>query len=252
MRPTYIASCVLLLTHVAVAQPPSPPNRNGGGRGEGAAPTAEAFIQKLMSLDANQDGKLTRDEVTDVRLHPLLTRADANQDGSVTREELKELHAKESAALGSGRGGFGGGPGGPGGPGGGGPGGGGPGGQGGPNGGGGGRGMRGGMGGGPGGMSGGPPKPGEVLPSFLQDELQLTERQKTQLAALQKDVDARLAKILTAEQKEQLSRMRDRGPGGGPGGPGGGGRGPGDNGDGPPGPPPGGNEESRGRRPPSE
>jgi hypothetical protein len=37
-------------------------------------------------------------------------------------------------------------------------------------------------------------------------------------------VDAKLAKILTDEQKKQLQEMRDRGPGrglGGPGGPGG-------------------------------
>ena len=84
----------------------------------------------------------------------------------------------------------------------------------------------------------------------------LTDDQKKQLDALQKDVDAKLAKILTEDQKKQLKGMRegfgprgpggrgpgdrgpgDRGPGGrGPGEPGPGGRGPGDRGPGDRGP----------------
>jgi hypothetical protein len=78
------------------------------------------------------------------------------------------------------------------------------------------------------------PQPGEVLPSFTQDMLRLTPEQKKELAALQKEVDGKLEKILTADQRKQLKDVRDRGPGGfafggppGPGGPGGpgGGRG---------------------------
>lgn len=79
-------------------------------------------------------------------------------------------------------------------------------------------------------------QPGEVLPSFLQDMLRLTDDQKKQLTALQKETEAKLEKILTEDQRKQLKDMRDRGPGGfafggpggGRGGPGGtGGRGPG-------------------------
>ena len=62
-----------------------------------------------------------------------------------------------------------------------------------------------------------PPRPGEVLPSFLQRALDLTPEQKAQLDELQKDVDSRLAKILTDDQKKTLDQMRRRGPGG-PGG----------------------------------
>jgi len=71
------------------------------------------------------------------------------------------------------------------------------------------------------------PKPGDVLPTGVQQRLKLTADQKKDLAAFQKDVDAKLEKILTAEQKKSLQEMRDRpfGPGGGPpmpfGGPGG-------------------------------
>ena len=51
------------------------------------------------------------------------------------------------------------------------------------------------------------------MPRFLQDELQLTRRQRAQLEKLQADVDARLARILTDEQREQLAELRDRAPG---------------------------------------
>ena len=58
------------------------------------------------------------------------------------------------------------------------------------------------------------PPPGEVLPLPLQDMLQLTDLQKKQLAELQKEVDARLDKLLTEEQRKQFKEMRERGPGG--------------------------------------
>lgn len=173
---------------------------------------------KMMAMDKNKDGKLTKEEITDERLTRLFDEADANHDGVVTREELLALAAKLDAEVpaGSGRGG-------PGGPGGGrggfdgppggfdGPPDGGPGGQG--------RGR-----GGPGGRGGPPPQPGQVLPGRVQDDLNLSEDQKKQIVELQKEVDAKLAKILTAEQMGQLRQMRGRGPGGrgGPGGQGGG------------------------------
>jgi outer membrane protein assembly factor BamB len=59
----------------------------------------------------------------------------------------------------------------------------------------------------PGGF-GGPLQPGQLIPSFLQDRLQLTDEQKKQLEALQKEVDARLGQILTAEQQKQLKGKR--------------------------------------------
>lgn len=97
----------------------------------------------------------------------------------------------------------------------------------------------------PGGFAMGFPRPGEVLPPPLQNMLQLSDAQKKQLADLQKEVDGKLAKVLSAEQTKQLKEMRERGPfGGGPpgvfgppgGGPGPGGRG-GPGGLGPPGGP---------------
>ena len=149
------------------------------------------ILNRIMQYDKDGDGKLTKDEVSDARLQPLLSRADADQDGVVSKEELSQMMAKEMAA----RGGTGRGFGGTGGSGFGGPGFGGPGG-------------------------GGPPKIGEILPSFMQESLELTARQKKMLEVLQADVDKRLARILTEEQFQQLEEMQSRGPGG-PGGPGG-------------------------------
>ena len=185
------------------------------------------LVTRMMAFDKNKDGKLTMAEVTDERLHRLVDRADADKDGFVTKEELTALAAKEQISnRGGGPGGFG------------------------PPG-----------GGGPGGprMMGGMPRPGEILPGMLRQRLNLTAAQEKQVAELQKEVDARLEKILTAEQRDQLKAIRDRGPGGfgfgpppgggpgarqrgGAGGPPGGGRPPGGGGppggDGQPPPPP--------------
>jgi Spy/CpxP family protein refolding chaperone len=44
--------------------------------------------------------------------------------------------------------------------------------------------------------------------------LNVTDDQNKQLDELQKEVDAKLAKILTDDQQAQLKQMRNRGPGG--------------------------------------
>lgn len=180
--------------------------RPGGGFNGGQGD--DDTINRMMEFDANKDGKLTRAEVTDERLIRLFDHADADKDGTVTRAELAALVAAEPARRG-GPGGFG-------------PGGFGPGGFGPPPG---------------GGPPGGGFRPGEILPPMFQSRLNLSAEQKTQIEALQKDVDARLEKILNDEQKAQWKMMRSRGPGGPPGGGGPGGRrGPGGRGFGGPGP----------------
>ncbi len=60
------------------------------------------------------------------------------------------------------------------------------------------------------------PLPGDVLPPNTQNALQMTDAQKKELANLQKEVDSRLEKILTPEQRAQLKRMREGGMGGFP------------------------------------
>jgi outer membrane protein assembly factor BamB len=63
--------------------------------------------------------------------------------------------------------------------------------------------------------------PGQLLPPFLQDRLNLTAEQKKQLEALQKEADGRLDKVLTDEQRKQYKDMRQGFGRGGPGGRGG-------------------------------
>jgi hypothetical protein len=206
-------ACVALLISLADAQPPA-------GGNDTKDYSNSSIVTKMMAFNTTKDGKLTKAQVTDRRLHRLFDEADTNKDGVVTREELMALAAKLDQEIPPG-GGFGekgpkgkGGFSGPGGRGFGGPGGpGGPGGFGGrgPKG-------KGGFGTGPGGF--GPPQPGQVLPPFLQDRLQLTADQKKQLDTLQKDVDARLGQILTDAQKQQLRELQQKGPfGKGPKGP---------------------------------
>ena len=63
--------------------------------GKGGTETAEEFIKKLMVFNKAKDGKLTKEELIDKRLHALFDRADTNKDGVVTREELEVLFARE-------------------------------------------------------------------------------------------------------------------------------------------------------------
>ncbi len=172
-----------------------PPERPADGSKENRSGTdATSFIARMLTFDANHDGQLAKDEITDTRILALFNRADANNDGIVTKEELTTLFGKESASLGRG---FDGGSGGPGGPG------------------------RRGIGG-PGGRGGpgpgGPPPIGEVLPPHVKGMLQLSNAQRKKIDALQKMVDTRLDQILTEEQKQQLKELRDHGPGGPEGG----------------------------------
>ena len=76
---------------------------------------------------------------------------------------------------------------------------------------------------GPGGL-GAMPVPGQIMSVSTQVALKPTAEQKTQLTALQKEVDARLESVLKDDQKKQLKQMRaDFARGGPPGGPGPGG-----------------------------
>jgi|SRR5580704_9816104 hypothetical protein len=183
---------------IVIAQAPDEPGnaaRSAPKDGAGNKAAVDALVARMMAFDKNKDGKLTREEVTDRRMLRMFDRADVNKDGVVTKEELvawaTKLVADEGGNGGQRRFDF----------------------------------PRMGRPGGPGGF--GPPQPGQIMPRFLQEELKLTDDQKQQVAALQKEVDEKLEKLLTDEQKQQLKELRQRmgrGPGGRrPGGPGRGG-----------------------------
>src|SRR5207247_11048260 len=79
--------------------PGGQPSEGAGGR----AANIEENVARYLSLDANKDGKLTKDEVPE-RMQAFMTRADADGDGIVTKEELTKM--VEQQAGGGGRGGF--------------------------------------------------------------------------------------------------------------------------------------------------
>jgi outer membrane protein assembly factor BamB len=231
--------CVILVVSsaaaVAMAQPPEEP-RDGGPRPPARRDDAAAVnevVSRMMAFDKNNDGKLTRDEVSDSRMERLFDRIDANHDGVVTKEELTDWATKQASEDGGGgppRGDMGPPDGGPprGGP----P----PGGQ----------GRRRGQGRGFGGRGfggfGGRSQPGQIMSASLIETLKLTTEQKKTETTLQKHVDEQLGTILTPKQKQRLKDLASGG--GGPGGFGPGGFGPGRRGrggpDGPGGPPNGG------------
>jgi hypothetical protein len=164
---------ILAAASLVAAQPPGP-----GQEVYSQSATGGDLVTRMMEFDKDKDGKLTKDEVTDKRLHRLFARSDANNDGTVTKEELASLAATEESSS-RGRS-FGFGP----------------------------------PGGGPGGFMMMPPRPGEILPTMVQQRLRLSPEQKAQLASIQKEVDEKLEKILNEDQKKQLQEMRQRGPGG--------------------------------------
>ena len=156
-----------------LARPCSPVvSRSRRGRAAATAngQAGDDTVTRMMEFDANKDGKLTREEVTDERLTRLFDRADADKDGTVTTGRADRPRrrgagpAGRSRRLWSGR-------------------------------------IRPPPGGGP---PGGGFRPGEILPQMFQSRLNLSAEQKTQIEALQKDVDAGLEKIFNDEQKSAV------------------------------------------------
>jgi hypothetical protein len=128
----------------------------------------------MMAFDANHDGKLTREELTDSRLHRLFEQADVDHKGYVTADDLAKLAAKLDAGTGDD--------------------------------------ARQGRFDGPGPGFGGPPTPGQIIPPWARERLKLTAEQSAQIDDLQKQVDRRLAGILS---DEQMQRLHSAGPPGG-------------------------------------
>jgi EF hand len=81
----------------------------GKGKGKKGPPSDNPeLIDYMMSFNKKKDGKLTKEELTDTRLHRLFDRADADKDGAVTRAELEAVIAADAKEFGSGPGkGFG-------------------------------------------------------------------------------------------------------------------------------------------------
>ncbi|QDU27953.1 N-acetylneuraminate epimerase precursor [Anatilimnocola aggregata] len=68
----------------------------GGGEGES---TAE-LLTRLLKLDKNKDGKITKDEVGP-RFLPIIEKVDADKDGVATKEEVEAYIRKQTSAAGA-------------------------------------------------------------------------------------------------------------------------------------------------------
>lgn len=80
----------------------------GGFGGPGGGPSDGAgMVSRLMALDKNSDGQLSKDEVGD-RLASLFGRADADKNGILTKAEIEAMAAQGDARGPGGRGGEGG------------------------------------------------------------------------------------------------------------------------------------------------
>ncbi len=63
----------------------------GQGRGGPGGPGSGDFVKFVMGFDANDDGKVAKDEMPERMKERLLQRADANGDGALDREEVKKF-----------------------------------------------------------------------------------------------------------------------------------------------------------------
>lgn len=89
--------------------PGGPDGRGPGGRGgrgepgETAATSPDDLAAALMGFDKDNDGKLTRAELSE-RLHGLFDRADADKDNALTADELKKSATSMTNPSSDGRG----------------------------------------------------------------------------------------------------------------------------------------------------
>src|SRR5437868_2693519 len=93
---------VLILAEGSGAQPPGqqgkkgPPDKFGkkDGKGKkGGGLTEEDVVDRIMSFDKTNSGKVTKDDLPE-RLQYLIEQGDTNKDGVLDRDEVKALAAK--------------------------------------------------------------------------------------------------------------------------------------------------------------
>lgn len=77
---------------------PGGPEARGGDRF-----SPEQFIARVMQLDKNEDGKISKDEMPE-RMQGMLDRADANKDGALDKSELEEAAKRFREGAGRDRG----------------------------------------------------------------------------------------------------------------------------------------------------
>lgn len=67
------------------------------------------MVSRMMEMDKNKDGMITRNELPDERMGRMIERMDTNGDGAVTKKEIEEMQKRFQEGGFGGRGGRGGG-----------------------------------------------------------------------------------------------------------------------------------------------
>ena len=85
----------------ASAAPPRPPSAAAGRGGQGGGPGG--FLSRIMSNDANGDGKVSKEEAPE-RLQQRFDNIDANGDGFLEESELQQMMQRFGGRQGQGPG----------------------------------------------------------------------------------------------------------------------------------------------------
>jgi hypothetical protein len=96
-----VLTAALVLVGTVMAQPQEGRRGPGGGfqggkggkgkgKGKGGNLSAAEIVDRIMSFDKNNDGKITKDELPE-RLHYLIERGDTNKDGVLDKAEIQQL-----------------------------------------------------------------------------------------------------------------------------------------------------------------
>jgi EF hand len=91
------------------AQPPGKKKGFGKRGGFRAGVTVDQIVERILSFDKNNDGKITLDELPE-RMQHLIALGDTNKDGALDKEEIRKLAVTLESLVGlanpGGRGGF--------------------------------------------------------------------------------------------------------------------------------------------------
>jgi hypothetical protein len=92
---TFLRSIAAALVIVALAIIPSADAQPGPKKGKGGGDSLDDLVSKMMVFNKAKDGKLTKAELIDTRLHGLFERADTKKNGYITRDDLEALFNRE-------------------------------------------------------------------------------------------------------------------------------------------------------------
>jgi hypothetical protein len=71
---------------------PGPPGNRAGGPGLPGRLGVDAFVERILAFDTDDDARITRDELNE-RLQDLVARGDSNRDGALDADEIRQLAA---------------------------------------------------------------------------------------------------------------------------------------------------------------